>query len=157
MPRPLASVGWWAMLAGIAVFAAGMVAILVASIQGMQLEPGLSLADGYWVGPLPWMGIGTWLAPIGAFLAAIAGAGLVIVPGRHPVIRLAGLALLAVVLFWILAIAYAMAARNGPDGRIYSSDFGSAVYSQPNQTIVLLVLPASAIVVLAIVARLRSR
>jgi hypothetical protein len=157
MPRPIASIGWWAMLAGIALFGVGIVAILAASIQGMQLEPGLTLVDGYWIGLLPWMEIGTWLAPIGAFLAAIAGAGLVMAPGRHPVVRLAGLALLGIVLFWILAIAYAMAARNGPDGRMYSSDFGSAVYSQPDQTVVLLLLPATAIVVLAVVARLRSR
>jgi hypothetical protein len=157
MPRRLASVGWWAMLAGIALFAAGMVAILVASIQGMEFQPGLSLIDGYWVGPLPWMGIGTWLAPIGGFLAAIAGVGLVIVRGRHPVVRLAGLALLGVVLFWLLAIAYAMAPRNAPNGSIYRGDFGSAVYSQPDQTIVLLLLPTAAIVLLAIAGRRGSR
>jgi hypothetical protein len=60
-----ATIAWRIALVGLLVVAAGFAAVLVASIQGMQLQEGTSLVDGYWVGLLPWIAIGTWLIPIG--------------------------------------------------------------------------------------------
>ena len=145
------------MLAGIALFAAGMVAILAGSIQGMQLEPGLTLVDGYWIGLLPWMEIGTWLVPVGAILAVIAGI-VTVLSSRLPIlVRLASLAGAAVVLFWALIVVIDMAPHSRPGTTTTSSDLATVAYSRPETTVVFLLIPMGLIVALAFAGRRRSR
>lgn len=156
MARPVASVGWWAMIAGIALVGLGALAWLVASIQGMGVQPGLSLADGFDVGLLPWMDVGSWLIPIGGLFAALGGGVAVWSGGRGADIRLLSTGALAVVAFWgFVTFFVEMATRIASDGRASSSSLATAVYSNPNETFVLLLAPSAIIVLSAIVARRR--
>ena len=157
MARPVASVGWWAMLAGIAMVGLGALAWLVASIQGMGVQPGLSLADGFDVGLLPWMDVGSWLIPIGGLFAALGGGLAVWSGGRGAGVRLLSTGALAVVAFWgFVTVFVEMATRIGPDGRTSSSNLATVVYSNSKETVVLLLTPAAVIVLSAIVARRRT-
>jgi hypothetical protein len=145
-----------ATLIGLAVVAVGFGAVLAAAIQGMQLAPELSLVDGYWVGLLPWMAVGTWLIPLGALLTAAAGTATVMTSRSSLLGRLLSIAALAVVLFWALITVMHMAPRNAPDGSTSSSDLATVVYSLPETTAVLLLLPAALIATLALVVGRRA-
>lgn len=153
MGRAAPSLGWVVLLAGLVCVAVGAVAILTASIQGMQLQPGTSLVDGYWVGRLPWMDVGTWLVPLGGIAAG--GAAVAIWSSRSGwAVRLSSLAALAVIGFWtFVTLAVDMAPHVAPSGRFSSPSLATAVYSNPAQTLILLLLPAAVLVALALPTR----
>jgi hypothetical protein len=151
-----ATLGWRLAIAGLLIVGAGFAAVLVASIQGMQRQEGQSLVDGYWVGPLPWIEVGTWLIPIGAVLAFVAAVAAVWLGRSGWPARLATVPAIAVALFWLLLIAIETTPRNGPDGSIAQSDVTTAVYSSPQNTIVFLLLPTAFVVGLAWPTRRRS-
>ncbi len=156
MRASLATWGWRATVAGIVLFAAGAVAILVASIQGMALQPGLSLVDGYWVGLEPWIGIGTWLVPIGGIVTI--AAGFAVVASRPSMIaRLLAIVPLAVAFFWaFVTVAVDMAPHSRPGTTTTSSDLATAFYSNPEWTVIFLIVPAAFVVALASIARYRT-
>jgi hypothetical protein len=144
-----ATLAWRLAIVGLLLVGAGLSSVLVASIQGMQLQEGLTLVDGYWIGLLPWIEVGAWLIPIGGVLAFV-GAVAAIWLGRGGwVRRLATLPAVAVALFWVLLIAIETAPRHGPDGSIAHSDVATAVYSSPQNTMVFLLLPTAYVVMLA--------
>lgn len=148
---------WRATATGVLILAVGLAAVLLASIQAMVQFPGTSLVDGYWTGLLPLMGIGTWLVPLGAIVAVAAGIA-TIVSSRLPIlVRLASLAGLAVVLFWALIAVIDMAPRSRPGTTTTSSDLATVVYSRPETTIVLLLIPMALIVALAFAGRRSTR
>lgn len=143
-----ASTAWRLAIAGLLLIAVGFAAVLVASFQGMQLQDGLSLIDGYWVGLLPWIEVGTWLIPIGGVLAMVgAGAAVWLRPSGWP-LRLATLPAIAVGVFWVLLVAIETAPRNAMDGSISQTSVATAVYSNPANTVVFLLLPAAFVMVL---------
>jgi hypothetical protein len=151
-----ATIAWRLALVGLLVVAAGFAAVLVASIQGMQLQEGTSLVDGYWVGLLPWIAIGTWLIPIGGVVAC---AGAVTAVWLGPGGWLPGLSTVpavAVVTFWGLLMAIATAPRNAVDGTISQSNVADAVYSSPGDTVVFLLLPTAFVLTLAWFSRRRQ-
>jgi hypothetical protein len=153
----VAWVAWRAALAGVILVVAGGGAILTASIQGMALVPDGSIVDGYDVGLLPWMDVGSWLVPIGGVVAAV-GAALTVWLGRTgPALRWLSIPACLVALFWVLLAAIGMAPRNGPDGSTSSSSLATFVYSTPANTIVFLLLPAAALVLLAALRRRGGR
>src|SRR5437762_631941 len=80
--------------------------------QGLARVPDGTIFDGYDVGLLPWMGIGTWLIPIGGFVAAIASAATVWLARAPMLARLATAPALLVVGFWLLLVLVAMAPRS---------------------------------------------
>jgi hypothetical protein len=157
MRQALADRAWQIALAGVIVLGAGFAAIFAASVQGMALVPGGSLSDGYDVGLLPWMGVGTWLVPLGAFVAFVASTIEIWVGARGFVPRLITVPLILVVAFWVLLAAIGMAPRNGPspNGSTTSSSLETVVYSSPANTLAFLVLPMAAAVLVA--ARTRPR
>jgi hypothetical protein len=102
MRATAATVAWRLAIAGLAVVAAGFAAILVASVQGMQLQEGLSLVDGYWVGLLPWIEVGTWLVPIGAVVALVAAVAAIWLGRGGWLLRIATLPAIAVAVLWVI-------------------------------------------------------
>jgi hypothetical protein len=157
MRATLAAWSWRATIGGVVLIAAGAVAILVASIQGMALQPDMGLIDGYWVGLLPWMGVGTWLVPIGSLLA-VAGGCVLLFASRPPLlVRLVAIVPLAVALFWgFVTAAVDMAPHSRPGTTTTSSDLATAFYSNPASSLLFLTVPAFVVVGLAIVTRRRT-
>jgi len=148
---------WRATATGVLILALGLAAVLLASIQAMVQFPGTSLVDGYWTGLLPLMGIGTWLVPLGAIVAVAAGVATVLSSRLPIVVRLISLAGVAVVLFWALTVVIDMAPRSRPGTTTTSSDLATVVYSRPESTIVLLLIPMALIVALAFAGRRSTR
>ena len=109
--RDAAAACWRLTLVGVVVVALGFGAILASSLQGLALVPGGSIVDGYWVGLLPWIDVGSWLVPIGGVVATVVGVASIWL-GRAPVVvRLATIPAILVVLFWVLLILIGMAPR----------------------------------------------
>jgi len=144
---------WRATTIGVLILAVGLAAVLLASIQAMVQFPGTSLVDGYWTGLLPLMGIGTWLVPVGSILAVAAGLATVLSSRLPTLVRLGSLAGVAVVLFWALIVVIDMAPRSRPGTATTSSDLATVVYSRPETTVVLLLIPMGLIVALAFAGR----
>ena len=156
--RHVPGFAWRFALLGALVVVGGFAAIIAASIQGQALQPDSSILDGYWVGLLPWMEVGTWLVPLGGLAATIGGL-VAIWFGRPGLLaRLATLPALVVVLFWVLLVAIGMAPRYGPvpDSSPTSSSLATVVYSSPANTIFFLLVPTAVVVLLAAAARRRT-
>lgn len=155
--RDVAGLAWRFALLGALVVVAGFGAIVAASIQGLALVPGGSIFDGYDIGLLPWMEVGTWLVPLGGLVAAVGGLTAIWVGRPGLLVRFATLPALVVVLFWILLAAIGMAPRNAfPGGSSTASSLATVVYSSPINTIVFLLIPAAVLVLLAAAARRRA-
>jgi hypothetical protein len=153
--RDAAAACWRLTLVGVVVVGLGFAAFLAASLQGMALVPGGSIVDGYDVGLLPWIDVGSWLVPVGGIVATVVGVASIWL-GRAPVMmRIATIPVILVVLFWVLLVVIGMAPRNGPAGSTTSSDLATVVYSSPANTIVFLLVPAAVVVLVAAAARRR--
>jgi hypothetical protein len=146
---------WRVAIAGVFVVAAGFAAVLVASIQGMQLQEGTSLVDGYWVGLLPWIAVGTWLIPIGGVVASVGAVAAVWLGPGGWLPRLSTVPAVAILAFWALLMAIATTPRNAVDGSISQSSVADAVYSSPQDTVVFLLLPTAFVMTLAWFSRRR--
>ena len=148
----------WALrlaIGGLVLTGLGIAAVVVASIQGMALVPGGSILDGYDIGLLPWMDVGTWLVPIGGVIVAAAGA-LAIWTGGSILARVISVVPIVAVLFWGLVVAIDMGPHTAvPDVPPTGSSLATAVYSRPANTIWFLLLPAAGLLVLAAVGRRR--
>ena len=156
--RDAAVVCWRLTLVGVVVVGLGFAAILAASLQGQAQVPGGSIVDGYWVGLLPWINVGSWLVPIGGVVAFVVGVASIWL-GRAPVVaRIATIPLVVVALFWVLLVGIGMAPRNGPapDSSTKSSDLATVVYSSPANTIFFLLAPAAVVVLLAAASHRRT-
>ena len=155
--RDAAAVCWRLTLVGVVVVGLGVVAILAASLQGMALVPGGSIVDGYWVGLLPWIDVGSWLVPVGGVVATVVGIASIWLGRASVVARIVTIPPILVVLFWVLLVVIEMAPRNGPvpDSSTTSSSLATVVYSSPANTIAFLLIPTALIVLLAAVARRR--
>ena len=144
---------WRLALLGFATVAAGLGGVLVASIQGMALVPGGTLLDGYDVGLLPWMDVGTWLIPIGGLLSSIAAAATIWLSRSGGIARSATIPALAAVAFWAFLAWLGMAPRNAVDGSVSSSGLQTVVYSRPLDTVLFLLVPTIVLMAVAALAR----
>ena len=152
-----AAICWRLALLGVVIAGLGFAAIVAASLQGMALVPGGSILDGYDIGLLPWMEVGTWLVPIGGVVATVGGLAAIWL-GRPPaIIRVATIPVVLVALFWVLLVVTMMAPRQGPvpESLPTSSSLATVVYSSPANTIFFLLIPAALVVILAAIARRR--
>ena len=144
--------------AGAAALLAFGFAWLLAYVVGEALlgDGNGSLVDGYWIGRLPWMGIAEMLVVVGATACALAGTASVIVEGGW-VRRLAVvLPLVAVGMWWLLAMLMStMRAVPCIDCPPPVPDPWAYAYSVPETTLLLLIAPSAIIALLALV-RARS-
>jgi hypothetical protein len=155
--RDVAGLAWRFAILGALVVVAGLAAIVAASIQGLALVPGGSILDGYWVGLLPWMDVGSWLVPLGGLAATVGGLTAIWLGRSGLLLRVATLPALVVVLFWILLAAIGMAPHSAiPDVPPSTSSLATVVYSSPANTVLFLLIPAALVVILAALARRRT-
>jgi hypothetical protein len=71
--RQALRVAWWGTVAGIGALVIGLAVFFVYALSEVLANPGLSLVDGYWIGRLPWTGIGEGFTVIGATVAVVLG------------------------------------------------------------------------------------
>src|SRR5450755_3606170 len=64
---------WWGTIAGVGALVIGLAVFFVYALSEVLAHPGLSLVDGYWIGRLPWTGIGEGFTVIGATVAVVLG------------------------------------------------------------------------------------
>lgn len=129
----------------------GLGMALVYSAVETMANPGYSLTDGYWRGALPWMAITEALVVGGASAAVIAGALAVAARGgwarralTAPLVAISGL--------WWLSAAVGAGMSGAACGGCPSRTFDpwAYAYSAPILTLQMLIVPAGAIVLLAL-------
>jgi hypothetical protein len=135
----------------VAALVAGMAMLLAYSVVEAIANPGYSLADGYWIGRLPWMGIIEGLIVSGASSSILIGAATVLALGGWLRRLVVLLPLAAAGLWWFLAWARA-GISGGPCVNCPAPPFDpwAYAYSAPELALQMLILPAVVIAVLAL-------
>ena len=143
----------WGTAIGTVAIVAGLGILFGYALTEVLADPTISLADGYWIGRLPWTALGLDLAVGGATLMALAGVVAAWLAGGaiRRVVTASGLVIVA--FWWFIAVlpqsGGAPCATCPPPGR----DPITVAYSNPAQTILLLLVPAMTIGVLALTPR----
>jgi hypothetical protein len=137
-----------------AVLGIGLCMALAYSAFEALRNPGYSLADGYWLGALPWMGIIEALVVGGATACVVAGAASVTIGGgwarRAIVVGAAAVA----GLWWFMAVAGAGISRAACAGCPPPAvDPWAYAYSSPQMTLALLIVPALVVGLVAVGGR----
>jgi hypothetical protein len=143
--------------ASLAVFGAGLAALLIYCVAEALANPGFSLVDAYWRGRLPWMGIIEGLVVAGATASALAGAVAIWLTGGW--LR----RVLSVPLF-LLSAGWGMIALSPPRRAVpcidcppLDPDPWAHAYSVPESAAVFLIAPAVALALLALLRRSHRR
>lgn len=142
-----------ATVVGLLAVAGGVVVLGLMALAVSLAQPGTSLADGYWVGPLPWTALGVGLVVIGGTVALVSGSVTAWLAGGVARRVVAVVALAAGASWWVLAMI------PPPRGAFCAScpaptpDPITMAYSQPEAALLFLVLPA----VVAAIAGLGAR
>ena len=136
---------------GLAGAVVGFAVVFVTALAQVATDPNLTLADGYWIGPLPWTPIGIGLVVAGSTVVVVFGSIAAWQRGNAASRFASGLALAVTVFWWLLALlpppkgAYcAYCAAPTPDPLTYA-------YSLPEFAIVFLALPAALIGLLVLI------
>lgn len=140
-----------ATLLGAAVTFGGLGMALVYSASEALAHPGYSLADGYWLGALPWMGFVEAFVVGGATASILAGTATVAVLGGWAR-RLSTFALAAISAFWWFA-AWLGAGFSGAlctDCPPRAFDPWAYAYSAPILALLMLIVPAAVVTFLAL-------
>lgn len=130
-----AELALWTGLSGIGLGAA--ILLVYAWVEFLN-NPGISLADGYWLGREPWTSAGVVIALAGAVLGALAG--ILVVLLRGDVVRwllllpLAG----AATLWWVIALGLLPFTGYAPIDPI------GFAYREPQTAAILLAVPPAA-------------
>jgi len=136
---------------GLAGASVGFAVLFLTALAQVATDPNLTLADGYWIGRLPWTPIGIGLVVAGSTVVVAFGAIAAWQRGNAARRVASGLALAVAVFWWLLALlpppegAYcADCAAPTPDPLTYA-------YSIPEFAIVCLALPAALIGLLVLI------
>ncbi|HSM38628.1 MAG TPA: hypothetical protein VK838_04780 [Candidatus Limnocylindrales bacterium] len=132
----------WVGLSGILVGAS--VLLVYAWVEYLN-HPGISLADGYWIGRVPWTPAGVLLVLAGSTLALLAGTASVLARGDWVRWLLLLPVAAAPVLWWLLALGVL------PFPRYQPVDPVTFAYSLPETAALLLILPSVAVAALAFI------
>src|SRR5664280_1116969 len=97
---------WWGTIAGVGALVIGLAVFLVYALSEVLAHPGLSLEDGYWIGRLPWTGIGEGLTVIGVTVAVVLGTLTVWLGGTRWRRALVLVPLASAVFFWFVATPF---------------------------------------------------
>jgi hypothetical protein len=151
----------WLPAACLGLLAFGLLFLGAYCVAEALANPGYSLIDAYWRGRLPWMGIAEGLIVGGATACAVTGTAVVLWLGG-PVRRVLAIpAVLAVALWWFLAVAMtsmrATACEVGTPCPAPTPDPWAWAYSAPEQALLVLILPGVFLSVLAILSRPQLR
>ena len=144
---------WWATIAGMGAMVTGLAVFLVYALSEVLAHPGMSLIDGYWVGRLPWTGIGEGFTMIGATVAVVLGTLTVWLGGNRWSRALVLVPLAVAAFFWFAALLPFPGGAPCTDcGQPVPDPFAYA-YSLPLSTVLLLLLPALVVAGLAFSSR----
>ncbi len=158
MERVLRS-AWWVTVVGLLAVAAGLVMVFAQALSEVLADPGLSLADGYWIGRLPLMAVGVDLTVIGATVVAVFGTVTAWLAGG-PIRRIVSTIALAVVAFWWFAAMLLFPYDRGtcvPACPPHGPDPIAVAYSAPAVAAQFLLLPAVIVGCVAIGVRRNRR
>jgi hypothetical protein len=139
-------------LLGIVATAAGLLVVLGQSFAETRTDPTLSLEDGYRIGRLPWIQVGTVLVVLGANVALVAGTILSELAGGWVRRLLAFIPAAVAVAWWLGALIFVIGGGACPTCPPPSPDPFTMAYSLPDETLLLLVLPAVLAAALALTA-----
>lgn len=116
------------------------VLLVAAAVEVVNGQPGMSLADGYWVGRLPWTPIGVGLVLYGASATVVVAAAAAWLGPRWGARVLSAPALLSSAFWWGTASLTGMSgACCSPPPRY---DPITVAYSAPIEALLFLVVPA---------------
>ena len=144
---------WWGTIAGVGALVIGLAVFLVYALSEVRAHPGLSLEDGYWIGRLPWTGIGEGFTVIGASIAVVLGTLTVWLGGTRSRRALVLVPLAVAVFFWFAAMLPEPNRAPCTNGAEPVADPFAYAYSLPASTLILLLLPTLFIAVLAFTSR----
>jgi len=111
-------------------------------------HPGYTLADGYWIGRIPWTPIGILVSLFGAVAALVAGSVAILIEGGWWRRALVVPSLAAAALWWLTALGAL------PFPRFHGPDPVTFAYDLPVGTILLLLMPAALLATLCLSPRL---
>ena len=143
----------WGTIAGLAALVLGLAVLFVYALTEVLAHPGLSLVDGYWIGRLPWTGIGEGFTVIGATVAVVLGTVSVWLGGNRWTRALVLVPLAVAGLFWFSAMLPPPGGAPCTDCTAQVADPFAFAYSLPLLTVIMLLLPAVTIAVLAFTSR----
>jgi hypothetical protein len=144
---------WWGTNAGVGALVVGLAVFFVYALSEVLAHPGLSLEDGYWIGRLPWTGIGEGLTVVGATIAVVMGTVTIWLGGNRWRRALVLVPFAVAAFFWIAAM---LPEPNGApciNCAAPVADPFAYAYSLPASTLFLLLLPTVVIALLAFTAR----
>lgn len=148
-------------MASLGVLAFGLLFLGVYCVAEALANPGFSLIDAYWRGRTPWMGIAEGLIVGGATVCAVTGTATVLWLGGLVRRALTPPAVLAVALWWFLAVAMtsmrATACEVGHPCPAPTPDPWAYAYSAPWPAFLLLIMPSVFLSALAVASRQQSR
>jgi hypothetical protein len=137
---------------GLLASVAGLLVLVASATSEVLANPSLTLADGYWIGRLPWTAVGVDLAIIGATVAIVLGALTATLAGGLVRRVICAAAAAVAVGWWLFALqpspGGAFCAACPPPG----PDPVTSAYSLPEAAVLLLLLPAAIVGVLALTA-----
>jgi len=137
----------WARLA-LALMVIGPSILLVYAWVEVLNHPGYTLADGYWIGRIPWTPIGLVVSLAGGVAGLAAGSVAIAIEGGwwRRVLIIPSVA--AAALWWSIALGVIPFARfQGPDPITFA-------YSLPTQAILLVLMPGALLAALCLSPRL---
>jgi hypothetical protein len=143
----------WGTMAGLGALVIGLAVFFVYALTEVLAHPGLSLVDGYWIGRLPWTGIGEGLTVIGATVAVAFGTVTVWLGGNRWTRALVLVPLAVAGSFWFAATLPPPGGAPCTDCTAQVADPFAFAYSLPVLTVIMLLLPAVTIAVLAFTSR----
>lgn len=130
--------------AGMACIGLGLALLIVLAWVEYLNNPGISLADGYWIGRVPWTPAGIVLVLAGSVAALLGGIAVVLILGDWLRRGLLIPIIIPPLAWWATALAFV------PFPRFAGPDPVTFAYSLPQIASVALVVPALAVTALAL-------
>ena len=143
----------WGTVAGLGALVIGLAVFFVYALSEVLANPGVSLVDGYWIGRLPWTGIGEGFTVVGATVAVMLGTVTVWLGGNRWTRAIVLVPLAIAGSFWFAAMMPPPGGAACTDCTAQVADPFAFAYSLPFLTVILLLLPAVTIAVLAFTSR----
>ena len=146
----------WIALLSVGVAIVGIIVLFALAASEVAADPSLSLEDGYWIGRLPWTPVGVGLVLTGSTTAVIAGTvAVLLLGGNHRRILVLATSLPPLVWWSIDVLQLQGVSGSCLDGdcfRPYIDPIANA-YSLPQATVLLLLVPATIVVLQSLTAR----
>lgn len=144
---------WWGTIAAVGALVVGLAVFFVYALSEVLAHPGLSLVDGYWIGRLPWTGIGEGFTVIGATVAVVLGTVTVWLGGNRWTRALVLVPLGVAGFFWFAAMLPPPGGAPCTDCTAQVADPFAYAYSLPVLTVIMLLLPTVVVAILAFTSR----